>query len=103
MKKIHITESQVKELKKKLAEEEKDEITVDAHPNSSGQITTQDLSQQYQAAKKNVTGARVALKVDGSDLTESKDSVHFTKRQIKEAKIKKLQENSVVFRKKDLR
>lgn len=103
MKKIHITESQVKELKKKLAEEENDEITVDAHPNASGQITTQDLSQQYQAAKKNVTGARVALKVDGSDLTESKDSVHFTKRQIKEAKIKKLQENSVVFRKKDLR
>lgn len=103
MKKIHITESQVEELRKRLAEEENDEITVDAQPDANGKVTTQGLTQQYQTAKKNVTGARVAMKVDGSDLLESEDSAYITKRQIKEAKIKKLRENCVKFKKSDLK
>lgn len=104
MKKIHITEAQLECLKKKLSEAgEQDEIVVDAQPDANGKVTTQGLSQQYQAAQRNVTGARVAMKVNGEDLYESEDSAHITKRQIKEAKIKKLQENSVRFTKKDLK
>ena len=90
-------------LKKKLSEGN-DELIVDAQPDANGKVTTQGLERQLQAAERNVTGgASVALKVDSKDLYESEDSAHITKRQIKEAKIKKLQENSVRFTKKDLK
>lgn len=71
MKKIHITESQLKYIKKRLTEQgETDEVVVDAHAGASGKITTQDLTQQYNNAQKHVTNANVAMKVDGTDLKE---------------------------------
>ena len=71
MKKIHITESQLKYIKKRLTEQgETDEVVVDAHAGASGKLTTQDLTQQYNNAQKHVTNANVAMKVDGTDLKE---------------------------------
>lgn len=71
MKKIHITESQLNYIKKRLTEQgETDEVVVDAHAGASGKLTTQDLTQQYNNAQKHVTNANVAMKVDGTDLKE---------------------------------
>ncbi len=71
MKKIHITESQLNYIKKRLTEQgETDEVLVDAHAGASGKLTTQDLTQQYNNAQKHVTNANVAMKVDGTDLKE---------------------------------
>jgi hypothetical protein len=100
--KIHITEEQLEYIRKSLTEE--DEITVDAQPNPvTGKITTQDLTQQYNNATKKTNGnTRVKLTVDGADLTED-SAKPVTKRQIREAKIEKLQENTVVYKKKNLK
>lgn len=122
MKKIHITESQLQYIKKRLTEQgETDEVVVDAHAGASGKLTTQDLTQQYNNAQKHVTNANVAMKVDGTDLKEDvaeleqdvdRDSNEYsdvmekkiiTKKQIKEAKLRNLRENCIRITKKNLK
>lgn len=100
MKKIHITEAQLNELKKKLSEA----FTVDGTKEveqANGDMKTAwnniksknpQLSQQADSGELNVS-------VNPSGIDEAKS---YTKKQIKEAKLKKLQENSVVFKKSDL-
>ena len=101
MRKIHITEEQLDALKKRI-EESNDELTIDAQPDSNGSITTQGLKNQYNDAKSKVGSANVKLSVDGADLTEG-EYKSFTKKQIKEARLKYLKENSVVFKKKNIK
>lgn len=109
MKKIHITESQLEYLRKKLSES----ITVDATKETeeaNGNINTAwqrmkssnpVLSQQSQ--KGEIT---LGVNPDGVDSVHESadiDGKTITKRQIKEAKIKKLQENCDVYLKKNIK
>ena len=96
MKKIHITEEQLEQLRNTISESS-NELTIDAQPNSSGKITTQDLTTQYNDAKTKVGGAtNIKLAVDGADLTEGK---FITKKQIQEAKLNNLKKNCTVYKK----
>lgn len=96
MKKIHITEEQLEQLRNTISESG-NELTIDAQPNSSGKITTQDLTTQYNNAKTKVGGAtNIKLAVDGADLTEGK---FITKKQIQEAKLSNLKKNCTVYKK----
>ena len=95
MKKIHITEEQLTELKKNL-EEQQDELTIDAQPDPNGTVSTQGLKTQYNKAKAMAGTPNIKLSVDGSDLTEGKI---FTKKQIKEARLRYLKENSILYKK----
>lgn len=104
MKKIHITEEQLENLKQKLNEIN---LNGDEALNSSNGNATEAVRATIDNAKKDgvpvdnsatsVSFTHDAMKQNG--VCESKA---FTKRQIKEAKLKHLQENSVIFKKSDL-
>ena len=102
MKQIRITESQLSLLKKAIKEQ--NEVVIDATPNpTTGKVDMSTLSKEYQTAKQSAPSADVALKVDGSDLTEGEEMETecnvYTKKQIKEAKLRKLKENCTTYKK----
>jgi len=105
MRKIHITEAQLDALKQKLNEIN---LNGDEALNSSNGNATNAIRTTIDNAKKDgvsvdnsatsVSFTHDAMKQNG--VCEGKS---YTKRQIKEAKLKALQENSVMFKKSDLR
>lgn len=104
MKKIHITEGQLNYIKSRMTEAYTVDLTKETEAANGNVKTAWDretsknptLRQQAQQGEVNAV-------VNPEGIDEEMEGKAFTKRQIKEAKIKKLQENSVVFRKKDLR
>ena len=101
MRKIHITESQLSNLKKMLSEATPVDAT-DATNDNNGNIAAgiRQLQQTNPALKNNAT---YTVNPDGLKNMEESSSVSFTKKQIKEEKIKRLRENSVVYKKKNLK
>ena len=101
MKKIHITESQLEELKQKL-----NEITI----NGDDELSNGDLDTAANAAVNKATRDGVPVNSAPVSVSFSHDALKkkgitsesITKRQIKAAKLKKLQESCIVFRKSDL-
>ena len=97
MRKIHITEEQLNALKKQI--EEQNELTIDAQPDPNGKVSTQGLKTQYTNAKSQTGGnTNIKLSVDGADLSEGEYKA-FTKKQLKEARLRYLKENSTVYKK----
>lgn len=107
MKKVHITEKQLKKLTEALTVDGTKEVeaaggnvnTAWTYMKSKNPILGQEADKGEIAVSVNPNGIDEDVDESCSDM----DGKTFTKRQIKEAKIKKLQENSVMFRKKDLR
>ncbi len=103
MKKIHITEAQLECLKKKLSEVTNIDLTKQTEENNGNVKMAWDKEKTAnpQVAQMAASGeASVTVNPEGIDEC---GGGCITKRQIKEAKIKKLQENSTVYTKKDLR
>lgn len=105
MKKIRLTEEQIEYCARKLAEQ--DEIKIDAQPDANGTISTQGLKTQYNNVKTKVgSNTAVSLSVNGEDLMEDEDIFpndrKFTKKQLKEAKIRKMVSESKMYTKKDI-
>ena len=107
MKKVHITEKQLKKLTEALTVDGTKEVeaaggnvnTAWTNMKSKNPFLGQEADKGEIAVSVNPNGIDEDVDESCSDM----DGKTFTKRQIKEAKIKKLQENSVMFRKKDLR
>lgn len=104
MKKIHITEAQLKALKKKLNELN---LSGDENLNSSNGNVTDATKTTLQNAKDdgvNVDNAGVTVGFSQNALKQNGvfEGKAITKRQIKEAKLKKLRESCVKYSKKDL-
>jgi len=99
------TEEQIKRFVDRKAKqccklEEEDELNIAYKKPANGQATTSDMKQQIINAKKQAPNSNVNLVVGGEDLNESKQI--YTKKQLKEAKLKMLRDNSVTMKKKDL-
>ena len=97
MKKIHITESQLKRLTEALTIDATKEVEAKGGNVSAAwnDMKTKNPSLDQQANDGEITVGVNPKGIDECDFV--------TKRQIKEAKIKKLQENSIVYKKKDLK
>ncbi|MBP5456047.1 MAG: hypothetical protein J6Y37_06070 [Paludibacteraceae bacterium] len=103
MKKIHITENQLKELRKKITESYDVDITDDLErgKKSPSQVVSQKKAENPNLSS-DANNGEVKFSFDPNGIDEEKVAKTVTKREIKEAKVKKLQENSVMFTKKDL-
>ena len=103
MRKIHITESQLEELKKKLTEDQTELATdpqqLKANPKDA--ISKAFTTAASNGIKNNVEVAIPKETAQQAGITTN-ESKHYTKKQIKEAKLRFLRENSVVFKKSDL-
>lgn len=114
MKKIHITEAQLECLRKKLSE---GTIATEANPvefrvqdqdgnGRVGQTDIENAAKQVQSLVGTGNLNKTELTVNPKQVTVGsmeEGAKPITKKQIKEAKIKKLRENSEVFKKSDLR
>ena len=101
--KIHITESQLEEITKQIANNinEDGELNVTYQKPSNGVPSVQDMSNQLRNAKQAAPGAEVNLNVSSKDLNIAEC---YTKRQIKEARLNKLvKESFKVIKKKNLK
>lgn len=105
MKKIHITEAQLEELKTKLNELS---LNGDENLNTSNGNVTDATKKTIQSAKDdgvNVDNAGVTVGFSQNALKQNgvAEGKLFTKKQIKEAKLQKLRESSTRYTKKDLK
>lgn len=105
MKKIHITESQLSDLKKRLNELN---LNGDENLNASNGNVTDAAKKTIQNAKDdgvNVDNAGVSVGFSQGALKQNgvSEGKLFTKKQIKEAKLQKLRESSTKYTKKDLK
>ena len=101
MKKIHITEAQMKALKDKLSEA----VTVDATSEveqANGNVSTawNNMKTKNPMLDQQAKNGEVTVGVNPEGIDEGKT---VTKRQIKEAKIRKMQNESVCIKKKDIK
>lgn len=103
MKKIHITESQLNELKEKLMETYDVNITDELEGGKTPSQVVSDMKAQNPSLNSDANSGEVTFSFNPNGIDEEKGAKPVTKRQIKEAKIKKLQENSVVYKKRDLK
>lgn len=107
MRKIHITESQLKELKKKMDEMNVngDEALKDANGDANAAIRNINAQATKEgipsSAPNSVTFSDSALKQTGKAYSLEEGGC-ITKRQIKEAKLRKLKNESYKITKKDL-
>ena len=102
MRKIHITEAQLECLKKRLSEVINQDVTAQIEKGE----TPQQISNEFSQKNPNVPKDEVQFTYNQAAMDEEVEECGakcFTKKQIKEAKIKKLQENSVRYTKKDLK
>ena len=100
MKKIHITEEQLAELKKKLTEVYDVDVTDKLEGGKTPTQVVSDMTAENPNLSNDANSGEVKFTFNPKGIDEDK---FVTKRQIREAKIKKLQENSVRYTKKDLR
>lgn len=100
MKKIRITESQLKELKKRLAEQQAD-LKIAAQPDANGKVSQVGLQNQARNAAATVGGDKnkITMEVPGETLAEGN---FVTKKAIREAKARKLKENCNIIKKSDI-
>lgn len=101
MRKIHITEAQLNELKKKLSEA----FTVDGtkeveQANGNMRTAWTNIKAKNPQLSQQANNGEVNLSVNPTGIDESNI---YTKKQIKEAKLKNLRKNSVSFKKSDLK
>lgn len=95
---LYFTEGQIRKFVQKIYE---DELNIAYQKPATGTISVDDMKQQLMNAKKSAPGAKVNLEVSGSDLGLSESVV--TKKQLKEARLRYLKDNSVSVKKKDLK
>lgn len=74
---------------------------------ANGMASTNDMKQQLYNAQKAAPGAKINLEVSAEDLNiteekEEKKENTFSKKELKEARVKMLRENSVAYKKRDL-
>ena len=105
MKKIHITEAQLEALKQKLNEINLngDEALNTSNGNATNAIRTTIDNAKKDGVSVDNSATSVSFTHDAMKQNGVCESNVFTKRGIKEAKLKKLQENSIVFKKSDLK
>ena len=99
MKKIHITEAQLEELRKKLTETYNVDVTPDIEAGKTASQIVTDKKSKNPSLSSDISRGEVSFTFNPDGIDEGKA---YTKRGIKEAKLKKLQENCVVFKKSDL-
>ena len=95
---VHFTESQVNGIMERLNE---DDLNVSYQKPATGTPSIPDMEQQIRNAKKSAPNANVHLDVSQADLNVMESKGGFTKKQLKEAKLKYLKENSVSYSKKE--
>ena len=101
MRKIHITEAQLNELKQRLEEAFNVDATKDTEAAGGNVKTAWDnIKSKNPALSQQADNGEVNLSVNPTGIDEGKS---YTKRQINEAKLKNLRENSVMFKKSDIR
>lgn len=112
MRKIHITESQLKELKKKINEAYTVDATQELEQNGGNAKKAADtlfaknptLKSDADKGEANVGFNPTALEEDCcEDNACSMKGKSYTKKQIKEAKLRKLKENCTIIKKKDIK
>lgn len=107
MKRIHITESQLESLRQRLSEA----MTVDATKETEAKggnigAAWQDMKSKNPSLDQQASDGEVTLSVNPKGVDEEVEMAEdrkFTKRQIKEAKLKKLRKSCERFTKRDLK
>ena len=103
MKKIHITESQLGELRKRLTEVYDVDVTDKLEAGKTPSQVVSDMKAKNPNLNNDATSGEVKFTFNPNGIDEEKEGKPITKKAIKEAKIKRLQENSVRYTKKDLK
>ena len=98
-KKIHLTEAQINEISDKLTEDSSP-ITIDATADvtAAGGNASVGMSKAKNRAKQSLGGKDVTISCDADAVMEC-----FTKKQLKEAKLKYLKEHSTSYSKKEFK
>lgn len=91
------TEEQIKGFMKRNLTED---MTVAYQKPSNGVASTTDMANQLRQAEKQAPNTKINLEVSSDDLKENKNT--FSKKQLKEARLKMLKETSVSYKKSDL-
>lgn len=100
MRKIHITESQLEELRKKLTEAYNVDITQDLEQGKTPQQIVANKKAENPNLNNDANSGEVSFTFNPNGIDEG---TCFTKGSIKKAKIKNLQENSTMYIKKNLK
>ena len=103
MKKIHITESQLGELRKRLTEVYDVDVTDKLEAGKTPTQVVSDMTAENPNLNNDASSGEVKFTFNPKGIDEEEDVKPITKKAIKEAKIKKLQENCVRYTKKDLK
>lgn len=103
MKKVHITESQLNELRKKLAEVYNVDVTDKIEAGKTPSQVVSDMTAENPNLNNDANSGEVRFTFNPKGIDEEENVKPITKKAIKEAKIKHLQENSYRFVKKDLK
>ena len=101
MRKIHISEQQLTELKQKLSETYNVDITPELEAGKTPQNIVSQKKAENPSLSSDANSGEVAFSFNPNGIDESVKPV--TKRQIKEARIENLKKNSIRFSKKDLK
>lgn len=99
MRKIHISEQQLNELRQKLSETYNVDITSDLEAGKTPQNVVAQKKAENPSLSNDASSGEVTFSFNPNGIDESKT---ITKRQIKEAKIANLKKNSVRFSKSDI-
>ena len=100
MRKIHITEEQLNAIKKSIEEEYSVDATQKLSDNGNNAKTAaQELQAENPTLASDLKTGKATMTYNPTGLKEG-EYKSFTKKQIKEARVKYLKENSVVFKKK---
>lgn len=101
MKRVLFTKEQLEECMVKSLQEDGAPVNIDATPDvtaANGNASLGMKNAKNRLSQQGLSGKDVTMTVDSDAITEC-----FTKKQIKEAKLKYLKENSYPIRKKDLK
>ena len=95
MRKIRITESQYKRLKKSLKEAFNVDVTQQLERKGNARDAWQEVKQQNPMLQQSANNGEVTATFNPDALDETKIKKVYTKKQIKEARAKKLQESTI--------
>lgn len=99
MRKIHISEEQLSELRDRLAETYTVDVTADLEAGKTPQQVIATKKAENPSLGNDANSGEVTFGFNPNGIDESKT---ITKRQIKEAKIANLRKNSIRFSKRDI-
>lgn len=102
MRKIHLTESQARYIHEHLMNEmEGNQATVAAETDATGKITTQSINNTIKNMKTNNMKGSISIDPEKTDGSLGESYSVYTKRQLKEARLRKLTSESKMYTKKN--